>query len=320
MRSLPNCYSANSTYALFPFSTPETVRKILTSFEGDVVSRYDFTRPSPSTQTKPIHSVKTYKACLDVLADPRRFGTVYDKSIKNCSNEYGYFIAQEGNDHKVNRQLQATALFPTGWQDDLKEFYRTKTAELIKAKSWSYDGGKTFTLDVVRDVTNVSRLFFSFFFPLLTFLTAPTQLTAVYWCSHQFGIPLKGTSEISGQSAHGLFTPQELYLILSAFFISVFMNFDLAAGFKLSAAAKKAAPALLAVIKLRISQVKGVPVRLSFLPLPLYVFADVRRRCSGFRGPRNPPSPRPSRRQEHRRTRSRRRFSRLLHPPTRECR
>lgn len=64
---------------------------------------------------------------------------------------------------------------------------------------------------------------------------------------------------------HGLFTPQELYLILSAFFISVFMNFDSTAGFRLSQAAKKAAPVLLAIIKGRLMQVKGVPAALDDL-------------------------------------------------------
>lgn len=101
-------------------------------------------------------------------------------------------------------------------------------------------------------------------FRLIPFLRSlsRSQLTAVYWCARQFGIPLKTTS-----SPHGLFTPQELYLILSAFFISVFMGFSLADNFKLRNAAKSAAPALLGVLRLRISQVKGVPVRLLLLLL-----------------------------------------------------
>lgn len=40
------------------------------------------------------------------------------------------------------------------------------------------------------------------------------QLTAVHWCSAQFGMPLK-----TEKAPHGIFTPQELYLVLSAFFI-----------------------------------------------------------------------------------------------------
>lgn len=73
-------------------------------------------------------------------------------------------------------------------------------------------------------------------------------------------MPIKDSAD-----PHGLFTPQELYLILSAFFISVFMNFDSTAGFRLSQAAKKAAPVLLAIIKGRLMQVKGVPAALDDL-------------------------------------------------------
>ncbi|GAA5822485.1 hypothetical protein JCM11251_006354 [Rhodosporidiobolus azoricus] len=227
MRNLPNSYTSNSTYALFPFSTPATMREVLTA--NGVIEQYDMAPPSPSSAT---HGVFTYKACLEVLADPMRFGTIYDEPIKNCSNKYGYFIAEEGEQHKVNRQLQAAALFPDGWQKKIKAFYAEKTRDLIEQAAWSYDGS-TKTLDVVKDVTN---------------------LAAVYWCSHQFGIPLK-----DAENPHGLLTPQELYLVLSAFFISVFMNFSQEAAFKLRTAAKKVAPKILALIKIRLAQVNLVP-------------------------------------------------------------
>ncbi|GAA5921037.1 hypothetical protein JCM1841_005069 [Sporobolomyces salmonicolor] len=230
MRNLPTIYTPNSAYALFPFSTPETMRKILQ--KNGVIDKYDISRP---TRVPPIRGVFTYKACMDVLADSERFGVTYKESIESCSNSYGFFISFDDQEkHRRDRQVQEHALFPTGWQDDLRTFYSETTARLIKENSWSYDGGKTQTLDVVRDVTN---------------------LASVYWVAWQFGMPLKEKS-----TPHGLFTPQELYLILSAFFASVFMNFDSSSGFKLTQAAKQAAPALLAVIRMRICQVKGVPV------------------------------------------------------------
>ncbi|GAA5952514.1 hypothetical protein JCM21900_003401 [Sporobolomyces salmonicolor] len=230
MRNLPTIYTPNSAYALFPFSTPETMRKILQ--KNGVIDKYDISRP---TRVPPIHGVFTYKACMDVLADSERFGVTYKESIESCSNSYGFFISFDDQEkHRRDRQVQEHALFPTGWQDDLRTFYSETTARLIKENSWSYDRGKTQTLDVVRDVTN---------------------LASVYWVAWQFGMPLKEKS-----TPHGLFTPQELYLILSAFFASVFMNFDSSSGFKLTQAAKQAAPALLAVIRMRICQVKGVPV------------------------------------------------------------
>ncbi|GAA6030413.1 hypothetical protein JCM8097_009096 [Rhodosporidiobolus ruineniae] len=235
MRALPASYTYNSTYALFPFSTPSTTREILT--KNGVISKYDLSRPKPAPA---LHGIFTYKAALDVLADPKRFSSIaYDAPIRNCSDNLSYFITQEGPTHTVNRKLQSDALFPDGWQDQLRAYYKSKTAELIEQHAWSYDGGKTMMVDIVRDVTN---------------------LAAAYWVSHTFGIPLKEQS-----TPHGLFTPQELYLVLSAFFMSVFMNFDLSASFKLTGAASKAAPALLGILRMRISQTMGVPAALDDL-------------------------------------------------------
>ncbi|GAA5889174.1 hypothetical protein JCM8208_007792 [Rhodotorula glutinis] len=229
IRNLPRNYTARSTYALFPFSTPTTIQRILT--KNGVADKYDLRSP---TTIPPVHGIFSYKACLEILAAPADFGVVYSPAIKACSNSYGYMLTEDNVDsHRRDRSLQAHALFAPGWQDRLAAFYRTKTASLLESASWTYDGGRTRTVDVVRDVTN---------------------LVSVYWCSHQFGMPLK-TSE----NPHGVFTPAELYLILSAFFISVFMNFAADAGFKLGEAAKEAAPALLSLIRMRLRQVKGIP-------------------------------------------------------------
>lgn len=194
MRNLPHNYTARSTYALFPFSTPATMQRILT--KNGVVDKYDLRSP---TTIPPVHGIFTYQACLSVLADPSTFGVIYAPHIEACSNSYGYMLTEDDVDsHRRDRTLQAQALFVPGWQDRLADFYRSKTASLIAEASWTYDGGRTRMLDVVRDVTN---------------------LTAVYWCSHQFGMPLK-----TATNPHGVFTPAELYMILSAFFISCVLS------------------------------------------------------------------------------------------------
>lgn len=190
IRNLPHNYTARSTYALFPFSTPTTIQRILT--KNGVVDKYDLRSP---TTLPPVHGVFSYKACLEILAAPADFGVVYSSAIKACSNDFGYMLTEDDVDsHRRDRALQTHALFAPGWQDRLATFYRTKTASLLESASWTYDGGRTRTVDVVRDVTN---------------------LAAVHWCSYQFGMPLKTV-----ENPHGVFTPAELYLILSAFFIS----------------------------------------------------------------------------------------------------
>jgi len=84
MRNLPNIYTPNSTYALFPFTIPSRMNGYLAG--NGVLDKYDTRRP---TRIPPVHGVFTYKACLDVLADPRKYGVIYEQSIKSCSNDYG---------------------------------------------------------------------------------------------------------------------------------------------------------------------------------------------------------------------------------------
>lgn len=151
MRNLPRSYAYNSTYALFPFSTPTTMEAILE--KNGVLDKYDMRRPEPAP---PVHGTSTHAGAMYVLSKPDAFGVIYDESIKACSNSYGYFISLDDPDaHRRDRDIQSKALFPYGWQDEMKKFYAEKTAELIEKSSWNYVG-KTMMLDVVRDVTNVS--------------------------------------------------------------------------------------------------------------------------------------------------------------------
>lgn len=46
-----------------------------------------------------------------------------------------------------------------------------------------------------------------------------SNMVPVHWTSAQFGMPIK-----TDDTPFALFTPKELYLMLSAFFISVFMR------------------------------------------------------------------------------------------------
>lgn len=193
MRAFPTSYTFNSIYALFPFSTPAVTRSSLESFGK--LDKYDFTHPTKRTHE--IKSVRTYAAMQQVLLDTKRFGVYYSAGIEELVKDHRPFFIGTDNEriHMRDRAVMSNALFNPGWQDRLKSFYTSMTAKLIKDKSWSYDGGKTMNLDVVRDVTN---------------------MTAVHWVSWQFGIPLKTET-----TPHAFFTPKELYGILSAFFCYV---------------------------------------------------------------------------------------------------
>ncbi|KAK4702162.1 linoleate 10R-lipoxygenase, partial [Phenoliferia sp. Uapishka_3] len=236
MRALPTCYSFNSVYALFSMSTPETTRKNLTKL--GIVDKYDFKKPKTA---KPWVPAFTYAGCMSILADYKTFGVIYAPNIKHIVNtEYGFFIGfDDMKNHARDRNIMDQAMFPPGYEQGIRKFYTDTTKALIAKKSWSYDDNKTFTLDVVRDVTTIA---------------------SVLWVANTFGIPLKTES-----NPHGLMTPQELYLMLSAFFIFVFMNFDPQPGFMLRDAAVSHSKILGGIIGMRFAQITGVPATIDHL-------------------------------------------------------
>lgn len=64
MRNLPSCYTFNSIYAMFPFSTPATTAKILAGL--GLTDKYDFNLPK---MVGPWHAVNTNQGVLDVLRE-----------------------------------------------------------------------------------------------------------------------------------------------------------------------------------------------------------------------------------------------------------
>ncbi|KAL8280766.1 hypothetical protein RQP46_006770 [Phenoliferia psychrophenolica] len=227
MRTLPSSYSFNSTYALFPFSTPATTKAILNKME--LSHKYNFSKPKAAA---PWHPAFTFKACRDILADHKTFGVVYGPGIQEIvGTPYGYFIGfDDVVKHARDRQIMDQALFPAGFEIPMKEFYRSTTRRLIQEKGWSIRG-KTVHLDVVRDVITI---------------------TPVLWAAEQFGVPLRT------QTSKGLLTPQEFYRVLSAFFAFVFMNFSPQPGFALREAATAPAKLVVEIIEARLGSTSAV--------------------------------------------------------------
>ncbi|KAK4057316.1 hypothetical protein OIO90_001813 [Microbotryomycetes sp. JL221] len=235
MRAFPKSYRFNSTYALFPLTTPDTTIKNLQRFGK--LPKYNTTRPSAAPLIK---SVKTYDACIAVLQDFKSFNVFYDEAIRELTKGHKpFFIASDKPEtHNADRALIAHALFPVGWEERIKHFYATTTQTLIDNHAYTFDQDdqftKTYYLDVVRDVSN---------------------MVPVYWVANQFGIPLK-----SAVTPHAVMTPSELYGLLCLFFVRVFMNFSAEPGFKIREMAEENAKLMQTLIGLRLSQTSGMPV------------------------------------------------------------
>ena len=158
-------------YALFPFATPETTKAILEDL--GIADKYDFSKPKAAAPWRPAF---TYAGVLNILADHKSFGVMYGPGIKQIVSfefafprpradggvqvgDYGFFIATDDEAvHGRDRLVMDQAMFPEGFAVPLKKFYADTTRGLLQSKSWSHDEGKTFRVDIVRDVTTVGQL------------------------------------------------------------------------------------------------------------------------------------------------------------------
>ncbi|KAH7335533.1 heme peroxidase [Rhizoctonia solani] len=242
MRGLPENYTFNSVYALFPFMTPKFMKTHLE--EMGIADLYDFKRPGESRHTVGVNS---YKAVREVLGDPKTYKATYEPHMKDLTDGYGFFLAMDDPvAHQRDMNIMHKVMVSSAETLEYNiEWYAAKTTELIKEKSFSMSKNSTRTVDIVRDVLN---------------------LVPVYWVSQEMaGLPLKCKG-----NEDGLITEQEMYRIMTVIFTHIFLNVEPLNGWQLRDNAKKASAKLLGIIQghLQAIAAKG---RLSFAGIKAFL-------------------------------------------------
>ena len=87
-RHLPRHYPANSVYALFPFSTPETTKFNLTKL--GIADKYDFNHPKAAPIPKVIDTIAAIRT---VFKDPTNFKSTNLSDFRLVTNGYGFFFS-----------------------------------------------------------------------------------------------------------------------------------------------------------------------------------------------------------------------------------
>ncbi|KAJ6500909.1 heme peroxidase [Mycena sanguinolenta] len=222
MRHLPRHYPYNSVYGCFPFFTPQKMKDSLTKQGIDV--NYTFERPVPTPQPKVLN---TFTGINYVFDDPLRFPTVYD--MKGLGNGYGFMLCfDQATKHDPDRALALHALFPTEASLSLYcAWYRDQVTQLIRERSWKYDGVPGNYVEVVRNVINV---------------------TSVRWAADRLcGLPVKTKDD-----PDGLYTEQEVYDMFSTLVSAGLLTFlsigDNEHGFSLRWAATQSGGVIQALI------------------------------------------------------------------------
>ncbi|CAE7179209.1 unnamed protein product [Rhizoctonia solani] len=221
MRGLPEHYTFNSVYALFPFMAPSFMKTHLK--EMGILGLYDIERPEAARHTVGVNS---YKAVREVLGDPKTYKATYEEHMKDLTNGYGFFLAMDDPvAHQRDMSVMHKVMVGSPEAVDYNvAWYAAKTTELVKEKSFSMSKNSTRSVDIVRDVLN---------------------LVPVYWVSQEMaGLPLKCKG-----NEDGLITEQEMYLMMTVVFTHIFLNVEPLNGWQLRDKAKKVSAKLQGIIQ-----------------------------------------------------------------------
>jgi hypothetical protein len=211
-RAFPNHFQRGSIYAHYPLVIPSENKKILEKLE----MAHMYTWDKPHTKGDLI-MIRSHAAAVKVLGDPKNFKVTWGDAINFLTDRgdgkphgANFCLAGDGEANAKNRDVVRKALYdPKGWEKEVAAFYARTVPALLKKYSHELGapkGGKVTEVDIVRDVINLANTRF---------------------CAQLFCLPIK-----IEENPKGLFTEQELYLMLTAIFSSIFFDSDPAASLK----------------------------------------------------------------------------------------
>ncbi|KAK1671336.1 linoleate diol synthase [Colletotrichum godetiae] len=212
-RAFPNSFEQNSVYAHFPLTVPSENKKILEGINRDYL--YSWKEPVTKRNMIPIFS---HKAVSEILYNQSDFKVVWGEAIRHLvaqpGKEYGkdFCLAGDGKANMQNRTQVRKALITGPWEREVFKWYTHMTPRLLKQNSFPIRKGVR-EVDIVRDVINLTN----------------TRFNAAL-----FHLPIKNED-----SPWGVYTDQELYVVVATLFQSVFLDADIGNSFKLRTIARE---------------------------------------------------------------------------------
>jgi len=199
VRHFPTVFTFNSTYALFPFSTPHTTKANLERL--GIAHEYDLRRPTTPAQWQ---RVTSYDRVRHVLDDEQRFSSVYGPALDELTRkgepsvlEYVRLVTDSPKGRASAADILDLSLFPAHWAQTAMVDVGDLTKRVLERETWSY-GERKFRADLVGDVA----------VPVV-----------VEYIADLFGVPLKTES-----NPLGLFTVEGLYDALTDLYAFVYLK------------------------------------------------------------------------------------------------
>lgn len=199
---LPTFFTGTSSYVLLPFYTPSAAQGILKG--NKVIDHYDTKRPPKDCAPAIVY---TQGGCKDVLGDRDSFRSSYPEP-----------------------KAVQSKFFEEGFEANVSRYFSANAAQQIRKSSLKYPG-KRRAIDIVRDVTNI---------------------TPIFWLAERFAIPIK-----SPETPRGVMRIPELFDGLMV--TSMYQNFNVlpAHEWKLRAGYDSSAPMLRQILKLHLETQQG---------------------------------------------------------------
>lgn len=207
IRAFPNHFKNNSVYAHYPMVIPSENHKILTDLGK--VHLFDFSRP---VSTPLRINITSYGGAKQVLENQDQYKTTWGEGFTFLMGSGGskFMLSGDTAFHAEQRQCMQAQLYVESWNSHIKAFYKQITEQLLKEKSYLLAGQRQ--VDIIRDVGNVAH---------------------VHFASRVFNLPLK-----TKNNPKGIYSEQELYMVLAVMFVCIFFDIDPVKSFPLRQAAK----------------------------------------------------------------------------------
>ena len=156
MRAFPLWYEFNSIYAMFPFTTPDKTREVLT--KAKTLSTYSFELPKQRLPSiaPPMKSVSSYKACRQILEDPENWKVIWGPTIKSLTGGMYMLSGDTRQTTDQHTRLHKAVYGPKGSFRAIEDFFENVSEKLIKTRSFRLGG--FYEMDAVREYYSQFRI------------------------------------------------------------------------------------------------------------------------------------------------------------------
>ncbi|THV05525.1 linoleate diol synthase [Dendrothele bispora CBS 962.96] len=191
LRTLPNQFEENSTYAFFPLMTPDAMGTHLKKL--NVADKYQL---SKSPALFPFVSTGDYAQVGHIL-NSSDFSTQYQGRVARVIDGKGFFA----NGQNPQRESQIIeALSKPDSESEILEFFYRRTRQVIESESFHLSGApNSKAVDIVRDVL---------------------RAIPIHWAADVGGIPL------TTKSFEGEFTAKELFEMLGDIYSFIYLDIE----------------------------------------------------------------------------------------------